>query len=71
MTPRLGRARADATEGQWITADPAVPGLPRWHESPLAAGIHQHYFSGVMLSPPVAADDVLFAMVWLDPDAPP
>jgi hypothetical protein len=67
-----GALELDANEGwQWITADPKPFLGFRAHESPLAAGIHQHYFSGVMLSPPTAADDVLFAMVWLDPDAPP
>lgn len=67
-----GALELDAGEGwQWITADPRPYLGTRAHESPTSAGVHQHYFSGAGLAPPVAADDVLFTMVWLDPDAPP
>jgi len=67
-----GALELDAGEGwHWITADPQPFLGFRAHESPLAADIHQHYFSGAAVSPSVAADDVLFAMAWLDPESPP
>jgi len=67
-----GALELNAGEGwHWITADPQPFLGFRAHESPLAASIHQHYFSGAVLSPSVAVDDVLFAMAWLDPSSPP
>jgi hypothetical protein len=72
-----GALGLDGGEGwHWITANPKPFLGTRSHESPLASGIHWHGLSGVPL-PGVTFpartffNDVLYATVWLDPDAPP
>ena len=67
-----GARELDQGEGwQWSTAGPRPFLGARSHVGGPAAGIHQHYFSGAPLAPAVAADDVLFATAWLDPEQPP
>jgi hypothetical protein len=41
------------------------------HRARLAAGVHQHAFEAATETITVAAGDVLYAWVYLDPDAPP
>ncbi len=55
----------------WITADPAPQVGTRAHQSNLAAGLHEHWFTGASATLTVAAGDILFAWVWLDPKNPP
>jgi hypothetical protein len=55
----------------WTTANPAPFSAPRCHQSPLAAGLHQHYFTGMTGGWPVDRFDRLYAYVYLDPANPP
>ncbi|MFC7303733.1 hypothetical protein ACFQVC_05830 [Streptomyces monticola] len=56
----------------WLwTAEPAPFHGALLHRSVRADGMHQHYFLGATERLRVADDDVLFAYVLLDPDAPP
>src|SRR6185312_902296 len=55
----------------WITADPAPKSGKRAHQSNLAAGLHEHWFTDASAPLAVTAGDLLFAWVWLDPKNPP
>ncbi|MCX5535878.1 hypothetical protein OG785_35655 [Streptomyces sp. NBC_00006] len=61
---------ADADTWLW-TADPKPFHGAVLHRSARADGGHQHYFLGATQTLQVAAADVLFAYVLLDPDTPP
>jgi hypothetical protein len=52
----------------WITDDPRPFTGSQSHTSASAVGMHQHYFEGATAQLAVGAFDVLFAMVYLDPD---
>ncbi len=51
------------------SVEPAVgsPSGTRVHQSNLAAGVHEHYFSGATATLSVFSGDTLFANVYLDP----
>ena len=75
-----GALPADATpassggdDWNWIAPDPAPPPSAgtRAHASNLAPGLHEHWFTGASAPLAVAADDTLFAWVYLDPKNPP
>jgi PKD repeat protein len=55
----------------WVISSPAPFSGSRAHQSALASGIHQHYFTGANPKFPVAAGDRLFTYVYLDPANPP
>jgi len=55
----------------WIAFQPAQHPGSLSHESGLAAGIHEHGFSGASAALAVGNDDFLFAWVYLDPAHPP
>ena len=55
----------------WTTANPAPFSASRCHQSPLASGLHQHYFAGFTGGWPVDRFDRLYAYVYLDPANPP
>jgi len=55
----------------WITTDPAPHSGARAHQSNLAAGLHAHGFTDASATLTVAAGDVLFAWVYIDPKNPP
>jgi len=55
----------------WTTSNPPPFSAPRCHESPLASGVHQHFFSGLADPWPVDRGDRLYAYVYLDPANPP
>jgi len=55
----------------WISSNPAPYSGTRAHQSALAAGMHQHYFTGATTTLPVGVGNALFAYVYLDPANPP
>jgi hypothetical protein len=62
---------ADGDTWEWVTTDPDPYVGSRAHRSAVAHGAHQHYFLRATSPMSVGAKDSLFAMVHLDPDAPP
>jgi hypothetical protein len=62
---------ADGDTWEWVATDPEPYVGSRAHRSAVAPGAHQHYFVGATAPMSVGARDTLFAMVHLDPDAPP
>jgi hypothetical protein len=56
------------TEGQWSWE--RLKNRPV-HTEPLAVGTHGHWIQGDPIGHAVAAEDVLFAYVWIDPHDPP
>ena len=59
------------TAWTWGTTAPTPYSGSLSHRSPVLAGLHQHYFSDATKTLTVAANDTLFADVWLDPAHPP
>lgn len=59
--------------GTWnfISAGPAPYSGSLAHQSILAAGVHQHYFTGASDTLAISTDDTLFTYVYLDPANPP
>ena len=55
----------------WVGSDPAPYSGALAHQSTLAAGFHQHYFTNATAALPVQAGDTLFVYVYLDPANPP
>jgi len=55
----------------WIGSNPPPYAGALAHQSVLASGAHQHYFSGATATLTVAVGDTLFAYVYLDPVNPP
>ena len=51
----------------WINANPAPFSGASAHQSTLAPGLHQHYFTGATQALVVNPGDTLFAYVYLDP----
>lgn len=68
----LGATATGNGEGwNWVSSNPAPFSGTLAHQSALAAGMHQHYFTGATSTIPVAAGNALFAYVYLDPANPP
>jgi hypothetical protein len=55
----------------WISSNPAPASGTKAHQSALAAGLHQHFFTGATSKLTVNVGDTLFAYVYLDPANPP
>jgi hypothetical protein len=55
----------------WVSSNPTPYSGTVANQSTLAAGLHQHYFSGASQTLTVNTGDVLFAYVYLDPANPP
>jgi len=55
----------------WTSTNPAPFSGALAHQSALAAGVHQHYFTGASTPLSVGASDTLYAYVYLDPANPP
>jgi phosphatidylethanolamine-binding protein (PEBP) family uncharacterized protein len=55
----------------WVSTDPAPYSGGFAHQSTLAAGFHQHYFTNASVPVLVQAGDILYAYIYLDPDNPP
>jgi len=55
----------------WVSTDPAPFSGDLAHQSTLAAGFHQHYFTGATAPLLVQAGDTLYAYIYLDPANPP
>ena len=55
----------------WISSDPAPPSAARAHRSNNVSGLHEHWFTGATATLALAANDSLFAWVYLDPQNPP
>ncbi|MDO8540978.1 MAG: glycoside hydrolase family 9 protein [Opitutaceae bacterium] len=55
----------------WVAANPAPQSGARAHQSNLAAGVHEHWFTNASATLAIDAGDVLFAWVFLDPKNPP
>jgi hypothetical protein len=73
-----GALPADATPSStggdawtWVSADPEPYAAARAHQSHLAAGLHEHWFTGASATLAVSPGDVLFAWVYLDAKNPP
>jgi hypothetical protein len=69
---------AEATPGasggdgwNWIATDPAPYSGTLAHQSNLASGLHEHWFTGASAPLAVGPGDDLFAWVYLDPAHPP
>lgn len=67
-----GAIPAGDSEGwNWIDDDPVPISDSLAHQSNLAAGMHQHYFTGATETLPISTGNVLYAYVYLDPLNPP
>jgi hypothetical protein len=67
-----GATATCAGEGwNWTSANPAPFSGALAHQSALAAGLHQHCFKGASSPMSVAANDTLYAYVYLDAANPP
>jgi hypothetical protein len=55
----------------WVSTDPVPHSGGFAHQSILAAGFHQHYFTNATAPLQVQAGDILYAYIYLDPDNPP
>ena len=55
----------------WVSTNPAPYSGGLAHQSILAAGVHQHYFTNAAEPLQVQAGDTLYAYVYLDPVNPP
>jgi hypothetical protein len=55
----------------WVSTAPPPYSGSLAHQSTLAAGVHQHYFSNAAAPLQVQTGDTLYAYVYLDPDNPP
>ena len=55
----------------WVTSNPTPFSAPAVHQSNLAAGLHDHWFTNTTSTLAVNAGDSLFAYVYLDPANPP
>ena len=62
---------ADGERWNWVSTDPEPFTGTAAHRSDLVAGMHQHYFIDPTTPLTVGSSDVLFAMIYLDPDNPP
>ena len=51
----------------WISSNPAPVSGSSAHQSNIASGMHQHYFTGATATMAVSSGDKLFAYVYLDP----
>ena len=69
--PTGATAYAGGDGWNWVSASPSPFSGSQSHQSALIAGYHDHYFLGAANPLPVAAGDVLFAYVYLDPLNPP
>ncbi len=58
-------------EWNWVSSDPLPYSGVLAHQSALAAGFHQHYFTGALNPMLVQAGDTLYAYIYLDPLNPP
>src|SRR6266545_4794428 len=68
----LGAAITNDVDGwNWVGSNPAPYSGSLAHQSVLAAGLHQHYFSNATTQLPVAVGDTLFAYLYIDPANPP
>jgi hypothetical protein len=64
-------ASSGGDDWTWIAANPAPHSGTRAHQSALATGLHEHWFTGASATLAVAPGDTLFAWVFLDPRNPP
>ncbi|MBK8476952.1 MAG: glycoside hydrolase family 9 protein [Opitutaceae bacterium] len=55
----------------WSATNPAPGSVALSHQSNLASGLHQHWFTDAAATLEVSAGDTLFAWVYLDPQNPP
>ena len=55
----------------WVSNNPAPSSGSVAHQSRLAAGLHQHFFTGATATLSVSTNDTLFSYVFLDPTNPP
>jgi hypothetical protein len=55
----------------WVSANPAPFSGTRAHQSSVASGLHQHYFSWASATLPVNTGDSLVTYIYLDPVNPP
>ncbi len=65
-------AAADGGDAwNWVSSSPTPNSGSLASQSMIAAGEHQHYFSGATATLQIGAGDVLYAYVYLDPANPP
>ena len=69
--PAGATATGNGEGWNWISSNPAPYSGTLAHQSALAAGMHQHYFTGATTTLPVGVGNALFAYVYLDPANPP
>jgi hypothetical protein len=70
--PAGGTAGADGGDSwNWISSNPAPFLSSVSHQSAVASGEHQHFFTGATATLSVSTGDVLYAYVYMDPANPP
>ena len=69
--PSGATATGNGEGWNWISSNPAPYFGTLAHQSALAAGMHQHYFTGATTTLPVGVGNALFSYVYLDPANPP
>ncbi|HET9765766.1 MAG TPA: Calx-beta domain-containing protein, partial [Thermoanaerobaculia bacterium] len=69
--PTGAQLNGDSDGWNWVTANPPPFSGSRSHQSALAVGAHQHFFTGASNTLTVNAGDLLIAYVFLDPANPP
>jgi len=66
--PAGAQSGADGGDSwNWVSSDPSAYSGSLSQLSSAGAGVHEHYFSGAFQTLPVAAGDVMFASVYLNP----
>ncbi|HEX4262927.1 MAG TPA: glycoside hydrolase family 9 protein [Verrucomicrobiae bacterium] len=55
----------------WVTANPAPELGAKAHQSGIATGIHQHFFSGATTPLQINTGDKLYSYIYVDPANPP
>jgi endoglucanase len=61
----------DPNPWNWITSNPTPELGAKAHQSNLAAGEHQHFFSGATATLSVVTGDTMYCYIYIDPANPP
>jgi endoglucanase len=68
QVPTGGSASADGGDSwTWITSNPTPQHGTKAHQSNIAAGEHQHFFTGATATLPVVTGDKMYSYIYIDP----